>query len=182
MRAIVTSIGESTTELCIWALERNGFDVTTVESDLSLWGKLKLIYNMVDVDFVRVDADTIVNKNLTPGSVNEIIDQNPEAWWFQFLTYDWYKQDTTHGGIQVIRKEALPALRSSVDRFVNQDRPETQLSRIEEFYNPRRFHTIDLLMGITNYKNDMKRVMRVKANRGQTDNYDFELAKRMDEL
>lgn len=96
--------------------------------------------------------------------------------------YEWFRQDVGWGGVQLIKKEALPALRANVDRFVWHERPETELSRIKEFNDPRRFTSDPRIMGIHNYKNDVKRVSRVKANRGQSHLYDWALVERINEL
>jgi hypothetical protein len=183
MKAIITSVGEVTLEVCEWAANRNGFDVEIInDPKTTLWQKLKDIYDSNDEDFIRIDADTIINRNCTPKAIEKAKAERPEVWWLQFLTFDWYKQDLTHGGIQFVRKQALPTLRKRISDFKSIDRPETQLSRVEEFYNPRRFETYELVVGITNYRQNMKEVAKVKQARGQIDNYDWELASRIKDL
>jgi hypothetical protein len=185
MKAYVTSIGEPTTDLCKWSLERNGFEVIMLKDDSTLWAKLKRIYDIADEDFVRVDADIIVNRNFTPGNLKTIerIDYLQQAWWIQFVAYDWYKQDICHT-LSYIKKEALPVLRTNVVRFKDDLRPETQVSRVAELHNPRRMETYaDQLMGIHGYGiSNTKPVMKLKAERGQSHLYDFELAQRLNEL
>lgn len=61
MKAYVTSIGEPTTDLCVWSLERNGFETVLIQDQTTLAEKLKRIYSEADEDFVRIDADVIVN-------------------------------------------------------------------------------------------------------------------------
>lgn len=179
MKAVVFSIGESTTDLCVWSLKRNGFDVVLYQSSTSLWQKLKDCYGDMDEDFVRVDADVVPNKVLRP----ENLRAPDDVWWVQYLTYDWYKQNSTHGGVQFIKKEALPVLRSRVDYFKGQDRPETMLFRVSEFHNPRRCITHDVIMGLNGYKQkDVERVKAVKRRRNQYDNYDWELMQKLEEL
>lgn len=181
MKAYVTSIGEPTTDLCIWALTRNGFEVELILDPRSLWSKLKKIYQSATEDFLRVDADIIVNRNMTPEFLESLND--PHIWWWQFITYDWYKQDTTHS-MSYIKKQAIPALASTIERFKANIRPETAASRIAELENPRRMATYDAhLMGLHGYGiKDTKPVIKLKANRGQSHLYDFDLAKRLDEL
>lgn len=181
IKAIVTSIGESTTELCKWALERNGFEVTVLQNPSSLARKLKAIYEIQE-DFLRVDADVIVNRNLTPGLLMEL-KQNKNIWWWQFITFDWFKMDTNHT-MAFIMTEALPALRANIGKFLLDKRPETQVSRIKELHNPRRMATYeDKIVGVHGYGvRDMKAVKRLKASRGQSHLYDFELAERMYQL
>ncbi|MCA9333367.1 hypothetical protein KDA00_05855, partial [Candidatus Saccharibacteria bacterium] len=132
MKAYITSIGEPTTELSKWSLERLGFDVEVIENQTSLAEKLKYIYNTVTDDFLRVDADVIVNKN-----VLELV-KTPIYWWVQGQNFDWYKQDIGNGGVQFIRKKAIPYLKANIDTFMTAERPESQMFRIDEFNNPRK--------------------------------------------
>jgi hypothetical protein len=130
---------------------------------------------------VRVDADCVVNCNLLPPLVRQMAQQ--KHWWTQFLTFDWHKQDTTTGGVQFIRKEALPILRNNIDDYLDAERPETEMSRLKEFYNPRRFASVQTIVGIHGYKtNDMERIKETKKRRGQDQYYDWELAERLDRL
>lgn len=180
MIAYITTIGEPTTNLCKWSLERNGFEVVVCEGSSTLAAKLRFIYSDAKDDFIRVDADVIPNRNLNPTMIEEYDD--PEIWWYQFMTFDWFQQTTGYGGVQYIKKEALPYLKENISKFLDEDRPETAVSRLPELHNPRRFKSEDIIMGLHNYKNDIKRVATVKANRGQSNNYDFELARRIEEL
>lgn len=183
MKAYVTSIGEPTTDLCIWALERNGFDVQLYGNPKqTLQEKLVLTYQnaaFMHEDFVRVDADVIVNQIFTPKFVQDEILE--EQWWNQYLTFDWFKQNTGFGGVQFIKKEALSALLKNVRRFADAERPETELSRIKEFYNPRRFESVNAIVGLNNYKNDIIRVKQTKERRNQK-GYDWSLVARLEKL
>lgn len=177
MRAYVTSIGESTTDLCVWSLERQGFDVVLLQDKTTLWDKLKRIYREADGDFIRVDADVVVNRN-----VKELVRQK-DLLWYQSRCFDWFSQDISHGGIQFIRKEALPAIRKHIDEAQRLHRPESYLYRLPEFHDPRMCGTFEKICGIHGYKqNDIARVKKVKAFRGQQENYDFRLAERLEEL
>lgn len=177
MIAVVTSIGETTTDLCIWSLERQGFEVALYKSNTSLWQKLKDIYSTLQDDFIRVDADVIVNNKL-----QELI-MAEEMLWFQALTFDWYKMDLAHGGIQYIRKPCIKIINKHIDEAQRLERPETYLSRLDEFYNPRSFGTFDKICGIHGYKQaDLKRVKDTKMRRKQWGNYDWELAERIEAL
>lgn len=175
MIAYVTSIGEPTTELCIWSLERQGFDVRLVKSNDRLSDKLQFIYNDTDDDFLRVDADVIVTRKV------KLLEVPDNAWWVQAQCFGWYSQDVIYGGVQLIKKECLPALRKNIGRQLQAERPETAMSRLEEFYKPRRFVSADIVCGIHGYKNDVDRARETKDRRGQTD-FDFELAERLNEL
>lgn len=185
MKAYVTSIGEKTTDLCVWALERNGFDVQVYGNPKqTLQEKLVLTYqnaSFVGHDFLRVDADVIVNQQCTPETIREWCNDKSEEWWVQFQCFDWFQQNIGFGGIQFIKKQALPALLKNVDRFVDAERPETELSRIDEFYKPRRFGSAPVVLGLNNYRNDIIRVKQTKERRGQ-EGYDWSLVARLEKL
>jgi hypothetical protein len=183
MKAIVTSIGETTTETCVWALERNGFDVQLIQNaGTSLAEKLKLIYATNDENFIRVDADVIVNQHCTPNSVRAL-SESSEIWWMQFQTFDWYKQDLTWGGVQFIKKKALPILSENINTALNMERPESQMYRLKEFYEPRRCVGVEVCMGIHGYGiHNVDRVKETKKRRNQYSDYDFELAERLSNL
>jgi len=179
VKAYVTSVGELTTDLCIWALERNGFHVELIYNETSsLAEKLQVIYERATDTFLRVDADVIVNRNCTPNlkGVN---------WWTQYMTFDWYKQDRTHGGVQLIGKECISILREKIKDYLREDidRVESQLYRCEELDYPRRCSSVPIIMGITNYKRlDVDYIKQVKERRGQLNDYDWELTERLNQL
>jgi len=174
-KAFVTSIGEPTTELCVWSLERQGFDVELVLNADRLSDKLQYIYNKADDDFLRVDADVIVTRKV------KLLEVPTGAWWAQAKCFGWYSQDIINGGVQLIKKECLPALGKHIGSHLLDERPETSMSRLAEFYEPRRFVSVDLLCGIHGYKNDVDKAKQTKDRRGQTD-FDFELARKLNEL
>lgn len=187
MIAYLTTIGEKTTDLAAWSLKRNGFEVHTVSGNDTLASKLKLIYEEaihIDQDFIRIDADIVVNNTCTPETINNVFNDpvNKDAWWVQAQTYDWYQQNIGYGGIQMIRREVISLLLENIDKFKDHERPETELTRCYGMYNPRRFESYDIVLGLHNYKNDMERVKSVKQRRGQLSNYDFELAERLEAL
>lgn len=182
MRAYVTSIGEPTAELCAWSLRRLGYDVRVLQDPFTtLQQKLKLIYLDADDDFIRVDADVVCNKYL-PAMVLSLQAQ-PDTWWLAGQTFDWFKQDVTNGGVQLIRKEALPILRAHVDEAAGQERPESFLYRLPEFHNPRRCFVFNGIVGLHGYgQTDIERVKATKARRDQMEAHDFELAERLNAL
>lgn len=182
MIAYVTSMNEPTTALCKKRLEKNGFQVFVLNENETLAEKLKRIYNAnIKGSFLRVDADIIVNKHMTPELLDSLY--NPDIWWWQFITFDWYKQDVSNS-MAFISEEALPALRANIDKHLYSLRPETDMSRLKEFNNPRRFKTYTKqIMGIHGYGiKDIEPVKKLKKARGQYDQYDFELAKELNRL
>lgn len=182
MIAFVTSTGEPTRDLCVWSLERRGFGVVLIESDDSLALKLQRIYEVADDDFVRVDADVIVTRPID--KTIEYFPATDKTWWLQFQTYDMYKQRPTNGGIQFIRKEALPALRENIGKFLHDDRPETRMWNLDEFHKPRRCQThLQHMAGLHGFgRQDLERVKKTKLGRKEPEVYDFELAEKLMEF
>lgn len=169
MKAYVTSIGEPTTDLCVWSLERQGFEVVLLNDGTTLWNKLKKIYEMADDTFLRVDADVIANRNI------KRVAMPSSVWWVQYNCFGWFSQEASPGGIQLYGKETLEHLRKRIDEAEHMDRPETFMSRLVEFHEPRRFASSDMICGVHGYmQNDYDRIYKVKAHRNQLDNYDFD--------
>lgn len=176
MKAYITSIGEPTTDLCSWSLKRHELDVEIISGDSTLGEKLEYIYNHADDDFLRVDADVIVSQP-------PVIQHQDENWWFQWMTFDMYKFGATFGGIQYIRKEALPALRANIGSYLFDDRPETRMWNLPEFNDPRRCISVNLIAGIHGFgQKDIDRVEETKQGRKYYGDYDFELARKMSEM
>jgi hypothetical protein len=180
MKAVVTSIGEVTRDLCMWSLERNGFEVVLIEDSSTLADKLMRIYDSLNEDFIRIDADVVVNRNITP---DFLIGLTYHAWWIQLQTFSWFTMDKIWGGIQYIKQPALEALRENIGSHMTDIRPETSMTRLPEFYNPRRFESHPVIGGIHGFAaQDIDRIKDLKRARNQYDTYDWELAQRMLEI
>jgi len=182
MKCYVTSIGEPTTDICVWSLKRNGFDVELLQDNSSLQSKLKTIFNSATSDFLRVDADIIVNKNFTVEFLKSL-DYMNDIWWWQFKCFDWYKLDIAHC-MSYIREPAIEHLRNNIDKFKDSLRPETDVSRIQELHNPRRLLTYeDAIVGLHGYGiNDIEPVKALKEARNQSHLYDFEMVEKLERL
>lgn len=182
MKAYVTSVGERTTNLCLWSLQRQGFDTELVSGNSTLGEKLQYIYETADDDFVRVDADVIVAKRL-----DHIVTYPPfseNVWWVQFPVFDMYKLDLSNGGIQYIKKDALDALRRGIGEFLHDDRPETRMWNLDALKRPRRCQTYKYhVAGLHGFaQKDLDRVKTTKNNRKYADTYDFEMADKLQEF
>lgn len=174
MKAFITSINEPTTELCRWQLERYGFQTVLIQDARSLGEKLEDIYNQADADFIRVDADVIVNSNI------KIVHSLPRNFrWVQFKTFDMYKLDLTNGGVQWISKEIIFTLRANISQFKHDNRPESRMFRLDEFNQRQNFITAGTVAGIHGFgQKDWQRVKDTKDQR-KDQAYDWEIVKRM---
>ena len=178
MKAYVTSIGEPTTDLCVWQLKRLGFDITIIKDNRKLGEKLEDIYNQAEDDFIRVDADVIVNQGL-----KAVHKMNLNLWWVQYRTFDMYKLDYTNGGVQYISKKIIPILRDNISRFKHDDRPETRMFRLEEFNQRWRFKSAENIVGVHGFgQKDWERVKQTKDNRKYSNEYDWAIVERMQEF
>lgn len=183
MIAYLTYNFEPTIKLAIWALERNGFEVKVVDFNGSLAEKLKYIYNDANDDFLRVDADVVVNKNITSHYCEALAGLDKRVVWWQFRCFDWFKLDTMYGGVQLIKKEALPSLRANIDNSLNAERPETEMFRLKDFFNPRACLSFNKIAGIHGYGiRDYQYVKDTKDRRGQNKHFDWEMVERLYEL
>jgi len=177
MRAYITTTREPTLDLAKWSLSRWGFDVQVVQGDDRLSDKLDIIYHDATGDFVRMDADVIASSNIQM----LLLMGSSDVWWEQYLTFDMYKLDTTHGGIQVIKKEALPVLRKHIRDFMHDERPETRMYRLDEL-NPH-CATREVILGVHGWGGqDIQQVHTTKSERLQLDRYDWEMIERMQEF
>jgi hypothetical protein len=172
MKAYIFSIGEPTLQLCEWSLKRLGFETIIIfNPETTLWAKLKYIYSHEKDDFLRVDADIIVNRNVLK------LEPKDQCWWHQSFGYDWFSQDIKPISVNWIKKEAIPYLKNSIEQFENAERPESQMFRLEEFHSPRRCEVYNLMCGLHGWnQKDIDRVQETKERRRQ-DDYDFELVK-----
>lgn len=175
MKAYVFSIGEPTTELCVWSLERLGFEVVLWQDNSRLWDKLRRLYFEAEADFVRADADCVFNKNVLK------LEPTDACVWHKGKVWDWYRQDLSYCGIHWIKQEAIHVLRANIDKFEKAERPETMMNRLAEFHNPRIANSCNLICGLHGYKQgDIQRVKDTKLRRNQ--DYDWELYERINAL
>lgn len=152
-----------------------------LQDSTTLAQKLKWIYDNAKTDFVRVDADVIVNRYFTEDFVRMNMARN--YWWVQFMTFGWFKLEPIYSGVHYISKKALPTLREEVGKFMHDERPETRMWRLDQFYNPRRCMSASQIVGIHGYAvDDLERVKETKRQRGQYEQYDWEMVDKLEEL
>ena len=155
MKAYLFSKGETTTELAKWSLERLGFEVVLIyDTNTTFFDKYKIFLekavNSKDEIVIRADADVIVHKNFKD-LLDDFIEQykemdNEAIWWACGRAFCFLKMETIDTAPQIIARPALLSALANLDRFKNESRPETELTRIAEFFDPRRFKAIDIFL------------------------------------
>lgn len=189
MKAYLFSIGESTTELAKWSLERLGIEVILIEGSDSFHSKYCRFVEMAlqsgDQWVLRMDADVIVNKRVADFINHTLMNAMRDEWWYACKLFCFLRMDLIDGCPNLISREALEVCKKRLPEVKKELRPETELTRMPEFMNPRRFRATDYFVGYHGYRQrdeDIARVMNMKAARGQLKDWDQELIKKLDEL
>lgn len=191
IKAYLFSVGEKTTELSKWSLERLGFEViliqdpkTTLSQKYSQFIKM----HVGDEWVVRCDADIIVNRHFKTEVERIIKLPQGDFWWWQFRVFCFLKQEVIGNTPMLMRREVFDyAKAKGYDKvmFANELRPETALFR-DHIINP---HTITMpegqvvgMHGWGQSKEDIMRVMEMKNKRRQLHNWDLKLTRRINEI
>ncbi len=193
MKVYLFSKGETTTALAQWSLERLGFEVILIRDDnTKFYDKYVLFLEQAvesgDKIVIRADADVIVHKNFK-GLVKKFIDQYADNekrfWWICGKAFCFLKMEIIDGAPQIISREALLASMANIHRFKDADRPETELTRLADFYAPRRFVALDDFSGVHGFKQskeDIERVIAMKKRRKQFDGWDHDFINKLNEF
>ncbi len=177
MKVFITSIGESTTELCAKQFKKYGFDVVVLSED-ELWpAKYKRfikLANETKEDVIRVDADIIPNKNIAQLPTLAEIFKNAYA--VQFKTLNFLSMDLYPSTPMIYKKTGLHVMATLVDR-IKTERPESEMCRFPEVND--FVWTSPVVMGINGFfqkEKDFERQIDHRIARGQVEQYDFPLA------
>jgi len=171
MIAFLCSIGERTTEICRWQLERLGFEVIVLDEVEPWLVKYLRFIDMANEDCIRIDADVIVNDKLLLE-----IDQIPkEMLMAQFQGFDFYKNEVGICSPCFYTKEALEIIRINFDKL-DERRPEATAWRLKDINDLT--WTGERVIGMHGFfqdKETIKRAKKNKADRKQDSLYDWEL-------
>jgi len=170
MKCFLTSIGERTTELCRWQLEKLGFEVVLLDEKESWIDKYKKFIFMADKDCLRIDSDVIPNKN-----IKKLVS---DCWMVQAKTYDLYRNDVWFTSPVFYSKEAIDLIRLNFD-LLDKNRPETSAWRL---IPKDKLKNLDIIVGIHGFFQDKETIERAKQNkinRGQIQDYYFELVEKI---
>jgi len=183
MRAFVTTIGEKTTELCIKQLKRYGFEVILLDGK-ELWASKYTRFieeaDKLDEDILRVDADIIVNKNIQEIPYYEYYNSGVSM--VQFKHWDFYKNDLGQGNPVWYSAEAIKIIKDYL-QYIDPHRPETWAWRLSDIrpYTETSDSVVGI-HGIAQSKEDIKRAFEHKKLRGQLQDFDFDLAYKINKL
>ena len=173
MKAYLTSIGEPTTPIAKWQLERLGFEVVLLDEVEPWVVKYKKFINIAQENCLRVDADVVVNKKIL-GCL-----KLPDDIMAQFNCYDFYGNDTWNTCPVYYGSKILEIIRKNIDK-IGDKRPETDAWRLPEVVK----HTITFgkiiygSHGIGASKEMIERAKQNKQDRNQLNQFDFELVEK----
>jgi len=179
MRAFLTSIGEKTTEICKWQLERFGFEVVLLDGVEPWIDKYTRFLNEAREDCIRIDADVIPNKHIKIAQDKEV---TKDYYMINFRSYDIYKNDLGATSPIYYSKRGLEVLRGEIDNL-NPYRPETSAWRRDSMIEHTK--TIEVITGIHGLyqkPEDVERHKKTKEQRRQMAHYDFAFIDKLMEL
>lgn len=186
MKAYLFSVGESTTDLARWSLERLGHEVIMLgDPNTSFHQKyMEFLARALDAKdkwCIRADADMIMGRGLNK-MISYAEQQLAGLWWLNGKSFCFHRMELIESTPSVIHLKGIKAAAMRVLSVKQELRPETALTRIPEFYNPRRFAATDYFLGIHGYKQhegDIARVMNMKAQRDQLKEWDLEMIEKL---
>ncbi len=182
MKAYLFSIGESTTDLAQWSLQRQGFEVVLLHDPATTFAEKYrqfLELSRREQWVVRSDADVVVLRRYSVSIQPFVSRPVKDTWWYQYQLFCFLRLDVVNGCPQLIHRKALDVgLRM---RFAPKEtRPETAFFRSPELLG----HTLTVcdVVGIHGYcqqEKDVQRVVEQKKQRGQYDEWDLQFIERL---
>ncbi len=172
MKAYLTSIGEKTTGICKWQLERLGFEVIMLDGKESWFDKYKKFIMVAGEDCIRIDADIIPNINLKKVPMSgELMEE--------YFCYDLYRNNVGVCCPVFYRKRAIEIIRANIDKL-DKNRPETSAWRLPEIV--KSTFVGQVVMGLHGFFQDKEAVKwhyQHKIMRKQSQEYDFDLINKL---
>ena len=162
MLAVITSIGEPTTELCASLMRKFGFDVEIMDEKISWPHKFRKFIETHDQDCVRIDADCLP---LPP--VARLLEWPSRAWIVQTEQVDAYSWGLKPGGPLLYRKCSLEFIREHIED-IDWRRPEATAWRLADVNG--RTETVRLLTALHGFfqrPEDNERALKNRQDRGQ---------------
>lgn len=184
MIAFLTSIGEQTTALSKWQLERLGFAVICLDKDQSWIEKYRefiIQARKLNVPCLRLDADCIVNKSILDVWQN-FVRSGGSVLMKQVHGYDLYRNNVGVVSPVLYKPDALRIIQENFHKL-DAHRPETSAWRLPQI-NPRTATApaVCSVHGFCQTWADLERHRATKKARGQMHEFDFEFAEKFLEL
>lgn len=165
MKCFVFSIGEPTTQLCIEALEQEGLNVNLYQDGSRFSEKYRRLMSEADGDFLRVDADIIINHRL-----KEYLSQAKD--WSCAYGWVWWQQDLAPISVMYYSKEVVDIIRKHLydPDFDKTPRPEQYMWSLPELRG--KVHKIEIPLGVKGYGiRNLAPVKKRKKDRNQAYNW-----------
>lgn len=175
MKAVITSIGEPTTQLCADLMRKFGFDVEVMDEDIPWPQKFRKFIETYDEDCVRIDADCLP---LPP--VARLLDWPSRAWIVQTEQVDLYSWNLKPGGPLLYRQCALEYIREHIDE-IDWRRPEANAWRLASVNG--RTETVRVLASLHGFfqrPEDNGRALQNRKDRGQI--YEMDIVREITKL
>lgn len=175
MKAFVTSIGEKTTSLCVNQLKRLGYDVVLLDRNEPWVTKYKRFLELADNNCLRVDADVIVNENLSLKNLEQITKIYQDRLMIQFQIFDLYSLDIRVGQPIYYHKAVFKKIKENLGS-IDSKRPESWAWRLP-VVNKNTSSCEDRVCGVHGFwqtNDDMARAIDHRKERDQKDvDYSF---------
>lgn len=180
MNAFVTSIGEVTTEIVVWQLERLGFEVSLLDGVEPWFNKYRRFIDKahaLNKPCLRIDADTIPNRNIID-VWGQFVRSGNSILMTQVNGYDFYRNNVGVISPLLYKPTAIEIIRNNFDK-IDKFRPETSAWRLPQIN--RKTATISNVVGFHGFGQllaDLERHEKNKDLRGQISDFDFEFARK----
>lgn len=161
MIAYVFSVGEPTTDLCVEALRKQGLDVILYQDGSRFSEKYRRLMNEATGDFLRVDADIIINDRLS-----EYLSQAKD--WSCAYGWVWWQQDLQPISVMYYSPEVVDIIKKHLHDpdFDRTPRPEQYMWSLPELKD--KIHKINVPLGIKGYGvRNLTPVKKRKKDRNQ---------------
>ncbi len=170
MKAYLTTIGEPTTNIARFQLDKLGFEVILMDVKEPWIQKYTRFIEQANENCLRVDADVVVNRHIL-----DCLRLGDDVM-AQFSCYDFYRNDIHASWPIYYGKNILNILKQNIEKL-EIARPEASAWRLPEIQP----HTVTFegcygSHGIGADKDMIDRAIDNKIKRGQMDEYDFALA------
>lgn len=172
IKAIVFSMGEPTTQLCVEALYRNGLDVEVWADRASFVDKMDRLCSL-DREVLRVDADVIVNDDYID-YVQYSLENRDKIVWSKPHGLIWWDQRSAPISAGYMHPKSLKTIKKNIGKARYNQRPERFLWNLNEFRDSSTLaQTTNHFVGIKGYGiRDIEKVRQRKESRNQS--YDWE--------